>query len=267
MKKVYAIATALLFGAMIFCEQQEQFKNEVPTEIVNRLKAAGFATSEGLSRKGNGYLVEYDIFLTKEQIFALEGAVSAGKFADEEHYRTTYLVSGTPRTINVFMDPGFDSYMQSAFDAALARYNALGLTLTFQRAASSAGSDIQINSIYEQSNLLGQSAGFPSANGTPATPIVLNTYYYNATSHRADATTVIAHEIGHAIGLRHTDYMNRKFSCGPGPGSNEGTAGVGAVYIPGTPSNPESGSYMLACSAGTDRPFTTGDKTALTTIY
>ena len=61
--------------------------------------------------------------------------------------------------------------------------------------------------------------------------------------------------------------MRRKFSCGPGRGNNEGSGSVGAVYIPGTPTGPESGSYMLACSNGTDRPFTTGDRTALTTIY
>jgi hypothetical protein len=112
---------------------------------------------------------------------------------------------------------------------------------------------------------LGQSAGFPSASGQPASPIKLNTYVYNGSSQRADATTVIAHEIGHAIGLRHTDYMSRRFSCGSG--GNEGSAGVGAIWIPGTPKKGETNSYMLACSNGTDRPFTSGDKTALSTIY
>jgi hypothetical protein len=164
--------------------------------------------------------------------------------------------------------------MQNAFDVALARYNALNLTLSFQRTSTSAGSDIQIIAMYAEPDaqgrlILGQSAGFPNSSGNPATPISLNTYAYNSSTQRADAVTVIAHEIGHAIGFRHTDYMNRRFSCGGpgGPWANEGAADVGAVYIPGTPTNPESGSYMLACSNGTDRPFTTGDQTALTTVY
>jgi hypothetical protein len=268
MRKIYSIAcVALIFIATLSCEEQGQFKNEIPSDIVASLKAAGFATSEGLSRSGNGFIVEYDIFLTAEQIHNLGSPISAGKSVDEEHYRTTNLVAGTPRTLKVWMDPGFDSYMQSAFDAALARYNNENLTLTFQRTTTSSDANIQIISMYEVSNTLGVSAGFPSSSGQPASPIKLNTYYYNATSHRADATTVIAHEIGHAIGFRHTDYMNRKFSCGPGPFSNEGDGGVGAIYIPGTPTKGETGSYMLACSNGTDRPFTTGDKTALSTVY
>lgn len=270
MRKIYAIAcVAFLFAATISCEEQDQFKKEIPTDIVTRLQAAGFDTSEGLSRSGKGFLVEYDIYLTADQIYKLSAPVSLGKTQDatEEHYRTTYVVTGTPRVLKVYMDPGFGSYMQSSFDAALARYNALGLTLTFQRTTTASDANIAINSIYEQSNLLGRSAGFPSSSGQPASPIVLNTYYYNNTSQRADATTVIAHEIGHAIGLRHTDYMNRKFSCGPGPGSNEGSGSVGAVWIPGTPTKAESGSFMLACSNGTDRPFTSGDQTALTTVY
>lgn len=112
--------------------------------------------------------------------------------------------------------------------------------------------------------VLGYSAGFPNG-GNPASPIRLNTYYYNSSGQRADAATVIAHEIGHAIGFRHTDYMNRAFSCGSG--GNEGDAGVGANPILGTPTDPSPGSWMLACSSNTDRPFTFYDRIALVTTY
>jgi hypothetical protein len=270
MRKIYAIASiAILFSAMLSCEEQDQVKNEIPNDVIARLQQAGFDTSEGLKKSGDGYIVEYDIFLSAKAINDLSTPLSAGKHADEEHYRTFNLVTGTPRTLNVYMDPGFDSYMQSAFDAALARYNAENLTVKFQRTTTASAANIQIIAMYEEPSggfvTLGQSAGFPSASGQPASPIKLNTYVYNSSSHRADATTVIAHEIGHTIGLRHTDYMSRRFSCGSG--GNEGSAGVGAVYINGTPKKGEVGSYMLACSDGTDRPFTTGDKTALSTIY
>jgi hypothetical protein len=266
MKKFYATLSIVFVGAMLACQEQAELTNEVPTDVIAQLQAAGFDTSEGLSKYHDGYLVEYDIFVTAKDLKNLSAPVNVSRNATEEHYRTYNLVTGNPRTLNVYMDASFDAYMQNAFDVALGRYNALALNLTFQRASSASGADIVIQAFYENSNVLGRSAGFPE-NGNPASPISLNTRYYNGTTSRADATTVIAHEIGHAIGFRHTDYMNRKFSCGPGPFSNEGAGTVGAVHIAGTPTKAEAGSYMLACSDGTDRPFTTGDRTALTTVY
>ncbi|HVI47036.1 MAG TPA: M57 family metalloprotease [Chitinophaga sp.] len=257
----YLLIVALMF--LFACKKNSEEPTKVNNSVIEKLKAAGFDTSEGVMKYKDGYLVEYDIFLTEKQIDEL-AAVKDKQKPKVEHYSTNNLVSGTNRVIKVFMDAGFDTYMQSAFDAALARYNAQHLALSFQRNAASAGADISIFSFYEVSNVLGYSAGFPSA-GNPASPIRLNTYYYNNGSQRPDATTVIAHEIGHAIGFRHTDYMNRAFSCGAG--GDEGTAGVGANPILGTPTTPSANSWMLACSSNTDRPFTFYDKIALVTTY
>jgi Dual-action HEIGH metallo-peptidase len=271
LRKALSLSAITAMAVMFSCQQQEVAKNDqqIPADISAKLQKAGFDLSEGFAKKGDKYLVEYDILLSEEQINELAG--ESTMTLGEEHYRTTNLVAGNPRTISVFMDPAFDSYMQSSFNTALARYNALNLNLRFQRASSSSTANISIIAFFEQPSggfiTLGISAGFPSASGNPASPIKLNTYAYNASSQRPDAATVIAHEIGHAIGFRHTDYANRAFSCGANGAGNEGQAGVGAIRIPGTPRGGSSGSWMLACSGGTDRPFTSSDVTALTTVY
>ena len=65
----------------------------------------------------------------------------------------------------------------------------------------------------------------------------------------------------------NTDYMDRSFSCG-GSYSNEGASTVGAILIPGTPSGPDSGSWMLACTGPTNpRTFNANDVVGLNYLY
>ncbi len=271
MKRLLYVLTAGLMGAAIFagCNDNEEatLVPTMPSDLeIAAIVNAGFNPNGAWKDVDGGLWIEGDYKFTVNQLKEMTPGVSVS----EEHYRSTNIVGGTPRTITVYMDGQFNAEMQAAFDLALARYNALNLNVTFQRASSS-GADIDIFAgrfrKYFGGTILGQSAGFPDAQGNPASPITLNKDVYSPKrgSIPADAATVIAHEIGHAIGFRHTDYMNRSYSCGTG--GDEGAADVGAVYIPGTPSGPSANSWMLACSNGTDRPFTSSDQTALTTVY
>jgi len=269
MRKFKLWAMALIVAGLWSCEQQEDAvkpeQGEVSQEILNQLNAIGFNTVDFEVKKlENGYIVEKDILLTRDQIMSM---APASDVPSVEHYSTDNLVTGTPRTINVYVN--MPQKYKDATDIALDRYNDEGLNLTFQQVSSSSNADIVIKAspwYYYWFGILG-SAGFPTAGGDPHNQILMTRQYYDGVSNINGLATTIAHEMGHCIGFRHTDFMDRSYSCG-GSADNEGDGGVGANHISGTPTGPDANSWMLACgSPEGDRPFTNNDKTALGNLY
>jgi hypothetical protein len=244
-----------------YLEQQQV----IPAEILSRIKSEGLSTHE-VRKVKDGYVVEGDIFLS-DKWFKQKGAVRKLRIAETEQYKTYNLITvNGSREITISIE-GFPAVYVLATDEAIARYNALGMNLTFRRVGT--GGEISIINEWLGADVLGQSGGFPTADGNPpGDPIKLNVAVIGTSPLQAYAASIIAHEIGHCIGMRHTDYFNRDFSCGASSNPNEGEGGEGAINIPGTPTTEDLASWMLACiPPNGNLPFNANDIIALRYLY
>jgi hypothetical protein len=279
MKKFLCNAGVALFLAtsILSCEKAKVDEANIDgmTEADRGLVAAAGFNGNWASKDADGaYLIEGDIYMSKAELQEMAGVATQHELVvgNEEHYRTTNVVSvpsSGQRNITVRLGSGFPSYYSTALNNALARYNNLNLRIRFTRVTSGGNivvTGANLGNATSQGCTLGRAGGFPSG-GNPSSGFTLSTNScatgFLNTVNRADE--VIAHEIGHCIGFRHTDYMNRS-SCGQN--SNEGSAGVGAVFIPGTVGT-VSGSYnswMMACT-NSDPTITSTDAVALNFVY
>ena len=272
MKKMTNSLAILLLScvAIISCKKNDRVgKDEISQEVKTKISALGLDETWVTKTEG-GYLVEGDIFMSEERLNEQQSSTPTLRIANTEQYRTYNLVTALPRVITISVT-NLPAVYVTATDTMIARYNTLGLQLTFQRVQS--GGNIDIVGFNEGPSggyiTLG-SSGFPTSSGNPYNQVKMNTNEaaYGSNPNLLYVASVLQHEVGHCIGFRHTDYMNRTYSCG-GRKINEEKppSGLGAVLIPGTPSTPDANSFMLACSNGGNRTFNANDQIALNYLY
>ncbi|WP_046758289.1 zinc-dependent metalloprotease [Kordia jejudonensis] len=269
---VFALALGLM---VVSCSKDTAVVDEeqdtaigISQDVLEKARSLHFNTDDmqlTTFEKPNGkieeaYLMEGDIIMTHDQLMNMQ----LGGDITTKQYRTNNLVS--PGTINILGYTGgsnaLTSKMRTALQWAVNNYNRLNLDINFNLTF---GTNFQAADMVVYLVPNGQSggqAGFPSG-GNPFKFVQifsgLDSFSTNVNEH------VITHEIGHSVGFRHTDYFSRQ-SCGQN--TNEGSAGVGAIHIPGTPTGYDSTSIMLACfNSGVNGEFNNNDITALNFLY
>ncbi len=281
MKKFNSLITLTLLLSLLFvgCQQQDDENStlqDAPDQILVALESQGFNVIDQPPISYNdGFLVEGDIYLTNDQILNRNKKNGKGISISEKQYSTNNLVTTNGnRTITVFAREGgglgFDTATSEAIDLAIERYNTENLEITFERVSSQRNADIvisRLNFFLELFGVLGF-AGFPTDNGDPFDEIALTGRLASIGISKEGIASIVAHELGHCIGFRHTDYFDRSISCGGDP-VDEGAGDIGANLIPGTPADAtlEAASWMLSCFDGSDRPFNEDDQTALNFLY
>ncbi|MGZ0017396.1 M57 family metalloprotease [Yeosuana sp. AK3] len=269
-------------SGFIFEESHLLENYQIPEEDVTSLQKLGFIGSSGVAMERTDnvnnltyiyYLMEGDIEIRKDSLKSMTNEHSKSSLEQKsQQYRTTNLVN-TPQSIHVIGINIYQDNLKQGLIRAIENYNNLNINLNFtlefrtvrtisQALAAQNDSDI---AAFQSGGDPGGVSGFPSG-GNPYTTASVSgataSFGIDVCEH------VFTHEIGHTIGLRHTDFFNRSISCGTA--GNEGDAGVGAIHIPGTPqtANIDMNSIMLSCFDSFESgEFSNFDIIALESIY
>lgn len=214
--------TALLFLCLVSCKQENQL-SELSASEVQKMKdhltsTYGFAP-ESIVETPTDLVVEGDQLFSKATYWDDHGACSEfehkvgappaadGSATDRKHYRSTYLIDKyTWPTIHVNINSDVPQSWRDAIIDAVEEWNLADGWFYFDVTYLNYSVNGSIN-VKMSSDIIGDlviaSCYYPTASRKPGSPMHINPKHNNtAYSKKVHA---MVHEIGHALGIRHTD--------------------------------------------------------------
>lgn len=245
MKKITSIKWLIVcsISCLIFSCQKDiiEEKNNEINPLIEQIIELGFKEKDIVKLK-SGFLVDgcYYFPFEEEQV----ENKSSSKRNKKGQYRYTNIVSSNLKTIKLFVDPtiptsGNDNW-RPALNLAISAYNNIqNLGIKFQLVSNIWESDITIksdlNELLDSTLADAQLPQMDVNTGTirPGKTLRLNLdskSNFNYTD--GQKCYILMHELGHCLGLKHTDYLSEK-------NPNNG------ILIPQTPQQ-DAGSVMLS---------------------
>lgn len=235
MKNVFKGFIILLTLACFSCQDEADINNTVEKTVIADgdlaiIKSLGFDETSVVD-KGDYYLVEEDVMILKENLDGYKKLLSQ---PDTLQLRQAYVNNkvGYPNMTNITV--GYSAAVSVKYEKAIlqaiSQYNNTG-TLINMTASRSSGDypsgNIQIvgggpDGAYAESS-------FPSANGAVGAQIKINFLLSDKLS-EAQKVFLLVHELGHTLGLRHTNWQQ----------DSEEILPYGANQVPGTPTGTSS---------------------------
>jgi hypothetical protein len=220
--------------------------------VVQRILDAGFNRKD-IVEHADHYVVEEDIVFYKKDPPSAK-SLTSGK---TQQARADFLVGPAYYSINVFLDAASFSAvdLEASLNAAIAAYNAVGSPIQLSRVFSAAAANIVIGANNDLDFGVCGQAGFPFPDGRPFDRIDISETtltFYNLLQ-PGQLTFLVAHELGHCIGFRHTNWLSRGESA--------------AIQINGTPAV-DNASIMNGSTCGNFwAGFSTNDALAINILY
>ncbi|MFA0964036.1 M57 family metalloprotease [Roseivirga sp. BDSF3-8] len=177
---------------------------DISAEMIQKIKDAGVSV-EGLQEFDDYYIAEGDIIFHKEDLKQDHGPST-------EQARSDYIIAPAYWNIKVYLDDAsFSSLnLSNAVNDAISSVNGIGSGISMSRVYSASQANITIRRSNLSSGICGI-AGFPTSSGRPYSLVNINESYMIQRGYTSDSrlTQLVAHELGHCIGLRHTDWSSR----------------------------------------------------------